>query len=495
MINFRKTIAYFKACTQILAPYSMKTVIIIMIGSTVHALFATVISLIVGVCGAYCMARYTMPYKSLLLSFCTIASMMPTKLVASSIVLWLHGSGSWAIILAYCMLNIPFVIATFTGILAYRDVTIEELARDAGATRYQAYRSVVMPTMWPSILSMSGLIFILCFTNVSIPLILGNNPWHYTCDMMMYNAHINGVYDQCALYGVLRIIVKLLVLYTCTLSGMSIIPASTHAVSARVLPLRNRGWWSLYWMIVLFLLSAPWLMMVRSLWRYFSLAHAYSAAVYHALYHSMQTACLGGCVAIGIGYCVLIFSFRQTSRFITIITMIPLLVGSVGCSIASTFGVQCGIYSPIASAILCYGIMYYPYVYRILSMHMPLYDARWHDVARSYGATHWDIQRHHIIPFLRAGLLRSWYVVCILGFTEVGAGAVLAAQGWITMPVLVREHIARGQYEEAWALYGLTVLFVLLLWCGIFFLSTVVHQFLRFLRRANTCVNEKRVRL
>jgi thiamine transport system permease protein len=453
-----------------------------MIGSTVHALLATVISLLVGLPGAYCLARYAIPYKSLLISLCTIASMMPTKLVASSIALWLHGSGSWAIILAYCMLNIPFVIAVCVGIFMYRDATLEELAYDVGATWYHAYRSVVLPTLWPSIISLAGLIFVLCFTNVSIPLILGTNPWHYTCDMMLYQCHAQGAYDQCAIYGALRIFVKACILYRCTLSGISVIPAITNTVSVRAIPLCNAAWWYGYWIMIVALLSAPWVTMTRSLGYWAFGSYQYTAAVYDALLHSMQGACIGGCIAVIIGYFVLVLSLERGKHFITMLTMIPFFLGSVGCSIACIMGVQCGIYSPLVAAALCYSIMHYPYVYRILSMHMPLYDARWHDIARSYGATRWDIQRYHILPFMRSGLMRSWYLVCILGFTEVGAGAVLAQGGWITMPVLMRQYVVQGQYEEAWALYGLSVGAVLLTWLALYLLVKVLDWLLKFLR-------------
>ncbi len=460
----------------------MKTVVIIMLGSTMHALLATIISFVVGLPGAYYLARYAMPYRSFVLSACTIASMMPTKLVASSIVFWFHGSGSWAILVAYCMLNIPFVIAVCVNIFTYRDATIEELAYDAGATWYQAYRSVVLPILWPSIISLAGLIFVLCFTNVSIPLILGNNPWHYTCDMMMVECHARGAYDLCALYGALRIIVKAFILYRCTAGGISVIPPLSHAVAVRAIPVSNAGWWSVYWIAVAALLSAPWFTMFRALWQWPQGEFSVSPGVYNALVHSVHAACIGGCIAVLFGYLLLLLSLEKSRSLIALLTMIPFFLGSVGCSIASIVGVRCGIYSPLVAAIICYSIMYYPYVYRILSMHMPFYNPRWHEVARSYGATRWDIQRHHIIPFIRSGLLRAWYLVCVLGVTEVGAGAVLAAEGWITMPVLMREHIAQGQYEQAWALYGLIVLVLLIASLLLFLVGLLLDHVLIFLR-------------
>ncbi len=458
----------------------MKTVCIIMLGSTLHALLATIISFLVGLPGAYCLARYALPHKKWLLSFCTIAAMIPTKLVAASLVLWFHAYGSWAIITAYCMLNIPFVIAVCEGMFRYRDITIEELAWDAGATWMYAYRSVVLPTLWPSLRALAGLIFILCFTNVSIPLILGNHPWHYTFDMMLYESHAAGLYDDCALYGVLRILIKASILYTCTAGSISVIPNISHAQSVRTLPL-DKAWYG-YWIAICIFLSAPWITMARALWHWIFSAHHYHVSLYAAFAHSAQGACIGGSLAVIIGYGVLLFSFEKRRHLIAIITMIPFLLGSVGCGIAALIGVQCGMYSPGSAAIIAYGFLYYPYVFRILNMHMPLYDARWHEIARSYGATRLDIQRYHILPFLQDGLLRAWYIVCILGFTEVGAGAVLAQQGWITIPVLMRQHISGGQYDAAWSLYGLTVAGVLALWLALYGAMKALGYFLIFSR-------------
>jgi ABC-type Fe3+ transport system permease subunit len=457
----------------------MKTVCIIMLGSTLHALLATIISFIIGLPGAYCLARYALPYKKWLLSLCTIAAMIPTKLVAASLVLWFHASGSWAIITAYCMLNIPFVIAVCEGMFRYHDVTIEELAWDAGATWTYAYRSVVLPVLWPSLRALAGLIFILCFTNVSIPLILGSHPWHYTFDMMLYESHAAALYDDCALYGVLRIIIKGCILYTCTAGSISVIPQISHAQAVRTLPLHKA--WYVYWIAILIFLSAPWITMVRALWYWILNGHQY-APLYDALLHSAQGACIGGSLAVIIGYGVLLLSLEKRRHLIAIITMIPFLLGSVGCGIVALIGVQCGMYSAASAAIIAYGFLYYPYVFRILNMHMPLYDARWHEIARSYGATRLDIQRYHLLPFLQDGLLRAWYIVCILGFTEVGAGAVLAQQGWITIPVLMRQHISDGQYDAAWGLYGLTVAVVLALWLALYGVMKAAGYFLIFLR-------------
>lgn len=473
----------------------MKTVCIIMVGSTFYALLATLLSFLMGLPGAYCIARYALPYKKWLLSICTIASMVPTKLVASSLALWLHASGAWAIIVAYCMLNIPFVIAVCQGLFRYHDQTIEELAWDAGATRTYAYRTVLLPILWPSIRSLAGLIFILCFTNVSIPLILGKNPWHYTFDAMLCESHAAGGYRDCILYALLTIIIKIGLLYGCTAGNKPFIPINCHAKLVRVKPLVHAREWYFYWMFILIVLSAPWLTMMRAVWHWMFHTSSCYASIYDAFLHSAEGACIGGLLALLIGYIIVVLSLETKHPMVTIITMIPFLLGSVGCGIAALIGVKCGVYSPSLAAIIAYAFLYYPYVFRILKMYMPHYDTRWHDIARSYGATRWDIQRYHILPFVNAGLLRAWCFVCIVGFTDVGAGAVLAQHGWITIPVLMRQHISHGQYDAAWSLYGLTVAGVLGLWLALYGAMKVLDCFSIFLRWVIVFAKRQGVRL
>lgn len=468
----------------------MKTVLITVIGSSLHALVATVISLVVGLPGAYCLARYKFTGSTIIIMFCVIAAMMPTKLIASSLVLAGSNGGSLSIIYAFCIVNIPFVISVLSGIIAHADRTLEELARDAGATWYQAMRSVVVPTIWPSLCSIAGLIFVLCFSNSSIPLILARTPWQRTCDMMIYDAQRYDAYHLCAIYTAVRVFVKGVILYWCTLSGLRSVSYTMHSVRIYRTTLQHTRWWLLYWFGIAVLIARPWMIVYRSFGCIIRGAHAIPCI---PLYNSMYVAGMSSIGAILIGTVLLLRTTKRNRSVIIGVTMIPFLLGSVSCSIACIIGVRCGWYSPCFAAILGYTFVYYPYVYRILSARMAAYNAQWHELARSYGASVWDIYRDITIPFLRSGLLVSWCSVYVLGFSDVGMSVVLADEGWITIPALIREYAAQQDHDALWILYGYTVLSIIMLWCALWFLWYVVDRFLIFLRWAVAYVSRQDV--
>ncbi|MBL1078704.1 ABC transporter permease subunit [Nocardia sp. 2] len=61
--------------------------------------------------------------------------------------------GFWAILIAHITFCSPFVVVTVKARLSGLDPRLQEAAMDLYATPFQAFRSVVLPLVWPGILA------------------------------------------------------------------------------------------------------------------------------------------------------------------------------------------------------------------------------------------------------------------------------------------------------------------------------------------------------
>ncbi len=124
----------------------------------------TLLALVLGLFGAYGIARYPLPGKGLLLlliiggtAFPQIATVSPLYLLMRALELrdtWL------ALILANASFALPLVIWLLTGFLQEIPVQLEEAAAVDGAGRARAFRWIVLPLLAPGLASAALLTFL-----------------------------------------------------------------------------------------------------------------------------------------------------------------------------------------------------------------------------------------------------------------------------------------------------------------------------------------------
>jgi thiamine transport system permease protein len=157
-----------------------------------QAFLSTVASVMLGVPGAYVLARYEFPGRETIRSLTILPFVLPGIMVAVGFLAMFGKQGLFntlldlvgigpvellfsleIIVLAHAFYNAPLVIRLVSTAWEAVDRRQVETARAAGATRLQVFRDVVVPQLQPAVLSAAVLTFIFTFLTFPIVLALG----------------------------------------------------------------------------------------------------------------------------------------------------------------------------------------------------------------------------------------------------------------------------------------------------------------------------------
>jgi sulfate/thiosulfate transport system permease protein len=154
-------------------------------GAAINAVFGVVV--------AWVLARYTFPGKSLLDALVDLPFALPTA-VAGIALTAVYSENAWlgsklmslgvkvaftelGIIVALTFIGIPFVVRTVQPVLEELDTDVEEAAAVLGAGRLQTFWRVILPSLFPAILTGFALAFARALGEYgSVVFISGNMP-------------------------------------------------------------------------------------------------------------------------------------------------------------------------------------------------------------------------------------------------------------------------------------------------------------------------------
>jgi len=133
------------------------------------AFVAALVNLVFGFVVAWCLARYTFPARSVIDAMVDLPFALPTAVagIALTSLYSPHGIlGSFlgtlgiksafsplGIVLALAFTGFPFVVRTVQPVLQEMSKDVEEAAATLGATRWQTFRSIIIPGVLPAALT------------------------------------------------------------------------------------------------------------------------------------------------------------------------------------------------------------------------------------------------------------------------------------------------------------------------------------------------------
>lgn len=153
-----------------------------------QAVASTLLTLALGMPGAYLFAKYDFPGKRFLRALLTVPFVMPSIMVALGFIILFGKNGvitnllgfdpgiiySWkGIILAHAFYNFPVVVRMVSALWQRINPHYEEAAMSLGARGFTLFRKVTLPMLYPGIFASAMLTFIFSFLSFSIPLIIG----------------------------------------------------------------------------------------------------------------------------------------------------------------------------------------------------------------------------------------------------------------------------------------------------------------------------------
>lgn len=151
-----------------------------------QAVLSTALTLLIGLPGAWVLARFRFPLRGLVEALAVVAFVMPTVVVAAAIggllaadgplgVLLPDGSdrGLLAILIAHVYFNLAVVLRLVGAYWQHLDRRPEQAAACLGAPPWYVFRSVTLPRLMPAISSAAAIVFLFTFTSFGIVLLLG----------------------------------------------------------------------------------------------------------------------------------------------------------------------------------------------------------------------------------------------------------------------------------------------------------------------------------
>lgn len=166
------------------------------------AAVAAIINAIFGLLLAWVLVRYEFPGRRLLDALMDLPFALPTA-VAGITLATLYASSGWmgglleplgfqvaytwvGIALAMAFTSIPFVVRTVQPVLEDMPVEVDEAAMSLGATDGVAFRRVILPHIWPALVTGTGLAFVRSLGEFgAIIFIAGNMPYETEITALM----------------------------------------------------------------------------------------------------------------------------------------------------------------------------------------------------------------------------------------------------------------------------------------------------------------------
>jgi spermidine/putrescine transport system permease protein len=149
----------------------------------IHALFqtsisiavcVTVISVVIALFGALAFARYDWKGRGLYQKIVLLPIFFPQSVLGLALLLWFNALGldlSWkSAVFAHLVWIVPVVTLVISIQVYSFDPALEEAAFDLGATRWQVFREVTLPVLFPGIFSGALFAFLLSWGNFPLSL-------------------------------------------------------------------------------------------------------------------------------------------------------------------------------------------------------------------------------------------------------------------------------------------------------------------------------------
>jgi thiamine transport system permease protein len=172
-----------------------------------QAAASTLLTLLIGLPGAYLLARFSFRGKAFLRALSGIPFVLPTLVVAAAFHAllgprgWLNlGLMDWfqldsppiqfvnsltAILVAHIFYNTTIVLRMVGDFWARLDPRVEQAGRTLGANSWQNFRKVTLPLLMPAIAAAALLVFIFDFSSFGVILVLGG-PQFATLEVEIY---------------------------------------------------------------------------------------------------------------------------------------------------------------------------------------------------------------------------------------------------------------------------------------------------------------------
>jgi thiamine transport system permease protein len=484
-----------------------------------QAALSTLLTLTIGLPGAYLLARYEFRGKTLLRALSGVAFVLPTLVVAAAFYALLGPRGwinlaamsifglsaapihltntIYAILLAHVFYNTTIVLRMVGDFWSHIDPRLNQAAQTLGASRLESFRKITLPLIGPAITAAALLVFIFSFTSFGVILILGG-PRFATLEVEIY-------FQTISLFNLPLAATLSLIQLGCTLA-MTIVytrlsnrltrPLKLHAsriTQKRLTTWKNRLFAGVIIIILLILLAAPlFALLTRSFVRlepergqrivespgftldfYRELSINRRSSLFYvppttaigiSLGYAFATVILALAIGIPAAWALARHSGRSLTKFLDPVLMLPLGTSAVTLGLGFIIALNRPPLDLRASPILvpiAHTLVAFPFVVRSLTPSLRSIQPRLRHAAALLGASPGYVFRMVDLPLIGRALLVAAIFAFTISLGEFGATALISRPEYPTIPLMIYRFISQPgaiNYGQALALSSILML-------------------------------------
>lgn len=176
--------------------------------SVTIAVFVAILSVVMAVFGALAYARYSWKGRKFYQQVLLIPVFFPQAVLGLALQLWFNSLGiqmSWPATVFAQLVWIAPIVTLIIAIQAYGyDASVEEAARDLGATRWMVFKDITFPLLGPGIFS--GFLFAVLLSWGNFPLAYFTSGASVTIPEWLYGKMIGGYTPMVPAVGFLSVL-------------------------------------------------------------------------------------------------------------------------------------------------------------------------------------------------------------------------------------------------------------------------------------------------
>ena len=472
----------------------------IIVFSLKQAALSTLLSLGIGLPGAYLLTRYSFPGKSAIRSLTVVPFVLPAVVVALGFILFFGESGwlnQWlmsvfhlpspplhilysltGIVLAHAFYNAPIVMRLVNASWEGIDPEIDEAAASLGAGGLRRFVGITIPLLTPALLSSAALVFIFSFLSFPIVLALGGARYA-TIEVGIYTL-IRTLLDY--KLGSALILVEtalslsLTYVYLKAEGGFATLTQGSRRVATY--PLFSRKASMCKMVIAAYIIIAAVFFLgpissvlvdslrVRGQWSVESYRQIFTlgynpflgVSPLRTVLNSLFIGGISTAISLPVGILIAMFAVRghlPGRRLLEAILMAPLAVSSVAIGFAVLYGLggaPLHLSGTLIAIALAHAILTYPFVVRVIRPVLEGLDQSLVEAARSLGASPTRAFFEVILPLIGPGILVAAVFGFALSIGEMSATIMLMRPGLGTMPIAVYSLLSARQFGAASAM-------------------------------------------
>lgn len=468
-----------------------------------QAVLSTYFTILIGLPAGYIFGRYRFYGKELLRSLLTVPFVLPSIVVALGFIV-LFGDygiipqlirnflgisikfdGFTLILLAHAYYNAPIVIQMVSSAMERMDPSLEEAAESLGSSGLHKFIYVILPQIFPALVSAALLTFIFCFMSFTLVITLGGAEYR-TIEVQIYTLYKYLFRKgEAAALAVLQLITSLSFSYIYIKSTEKISAAErvSRVERPRMFVLIKQ--WkdllnprSIAVILYLFILTAFFIIPIgsavfSSFYDRFSnsfsldgyltiISPAYNTylgtspqrAIFNSLFYAFSTLIVATVLGLISSYTIVRFKIPFKSLYSALV-VVPLGVSAITLSLGLVrfYLISDFFYENIWILILAAHILVgFPFTMRAISTMLSRVDSDLIDAGKMLGGSDFDIFRKIDLPIIAPGIAVGAIFAFAMSIGEMAATLFLATPGYITIPVAIYQFIGVRKYLAAGAM-------------------------------------------